>query len=503
MGRKIPLWQCLIVILAMVGLLMWSILKDEGGEPHIALILAACVGGIVAAANGWKWAYLEKGILASINRSMQACLILAIVGCMIASWMAAGTIPSMMYYGIKVISPSIFLVTACILCSIVSLATGSSWSTAGSMGVALIGVGTALGFPIAMTAGAVVSGAYFGDKMSPLSDTTNLAPAMAGASLFDHIKHMIYTTGTSLLVALVAYAVMGFMHSSSNAPDLGVLNEITAFIEASSNISVIALIPPVFVIAAVVLKLPALPSLLGGVFIGIPLMFWNKPYIEASLGLNDDGIQRTLEGNIFNILNNGVSMGSVPDDASDVINELASLLSCDGMQGMFWTISIILCAMCFGGIVDVTGIMGTFAGLLLKVAKGRGGLVLATEFSCIFVNAICCDQYLALVLPGRMFKEAFEDMKLAPKNLSRCLEDSGTITSNFFPWNTCGATMRSFLGVDSAYIPYAILNWLNPVISIIFGYTGITMTKMTDEEYEKILIEREREKKEALEALEA
>ena len=380
MGRKIPLWQCLIVILAMVGLLMWSILKDTGGEPHIALILAACVGGIVAAANGWKWAYLEKGILASINRSMQACLILAIVGCMIASWMAAGTIPSMMYYGIKVISPSIFLVTACILCAIVSLATGSSWSTAGSMGVALIGVGTALGFPSIMTAGAVVSGAYFGDKMSPLSDTTNLAPAMAGATLFDHIKHMIYTTGTSLVVALVAYAVMGFMHSSSNAPDLGVLNEITAFIEASSNISIIALVPPVFVIAAVILKLPALPSLLGGVFIGVPLMFWNRPYIEAAI--DDD-----LTANIFNILNNGVAMGSVSDDASAIIQELASLLSCDGMQGMFWTISIILCAMCFGGIVDVTGIMGTFAGLLLKVAKGRGGLVLATEFSCIFVNA--------------------------------------------------------------------------------------------------------------------
>lgn len=415
---------------------------------------------------------------------------------MIASWMAAGTIPSMMYYGIKVISPSIFLVTACILCAIVSLATGSSWSTAGSMGVALIGVGTALGFPSIMTAGAVVSGAYFGDKMSPLSDTTNLAPAMAGATLFDHIKHMIYTTGTSLVVALVAYAVMGFMHSSSNAPDLGVLNEITAFIEASSNISIIALVPPVFVIAAVILKLPALPSLLGGVFIGVPLMFWNRPYIEAAI--DDD-----LTANIFNILNNGVAMGSVSDDASAIIQELASLLSCDGMQGMFWTISIILCAMCFGGIVDVTGIMGTFAGLLLKVAKGRGGLVLATEFSCIFVNAICCDQYLALVLPGRMFKEAFEDMRLAPKNLSRCLEDSGTITSNFFPWNTCGATMRSFLGVGSGYIPYAILNWLNPVVSIIFGYTGITMTKMSEEEYQKILSEREREQKEALEALEA
>ena len=173
------------------------------------------------------------------------------------------------------------------------------------------------------------------------------------------------------------------------------------------------------------------------------------------------------------------------------------------MQGMFWTISIILCAMCFGGIVDCTGIMGSFANLLLKVAKGRGGLVLATEFSCIFVNAVCCDQYLALVLPGRMFKEAFEDMKLAPKNLSRCLEDSGTITSNFFPWNTCGATMRSFLGVNSAYIPYAILNWLNPIVSIFFGFAGITMTKMTDEEYARVLEEREAEKEAAMKALEA
>lgn len=503
MGKKIPLWQCLIAILAMVGFLVWAIVKDEGGEPHIALILAACVAGIIARANGWKWAYMEKGILASINRSMQACLILAIVGCMIASWMAAGTIPSMMYYGIKVISPSVFLLTACILCSIVSLATGSSWSTAGSMGVALIGVGTALGFPDVMTAGAVVSGAYFGDKMSPLSDTTNLAPAMAGATLFDHIKHMVYTTGTSLVIALVAYTVMGFMHSGSNNVDMSTMDEVMEFIKASSNISVLALIPPVFVILAVALKMPAIPSLVGGVFIGVPFMFWNRAAIETALGLNDDGVQRVLENNVFNILNNGISMGQVPDDASEVITKLADLLSSSGAQGMFWTISIILGAMCFGGIVDCTGIMGSFASILLKLAKGRGGLVLATELSCLIVNAICCDQYLSLVLPGRMFKEAFEDMRLAPKNLSRCLEDSGTITSNFFPWNTCGATMRKFLGVGNGYIPFAILNWLNPIVSIIFGYAGITMTKMTEEEYQKVLEEREREKAEALEALEA
>ena len=501
MGKKIPLWQCLIVILAMVGLLMWSILGDQGGEAHIALILAACIAAIVGRINGWKWAFMEKGILASINRSMQACLILAIVGAMISSWMAAGTIPSMMYYGIKVISPSVFLLTACILCSIVSLATGSSWSTAGSMGVALIGVGTALGFPTVMTAGAVVSGAYFGDKMSPLSDTTNLAPAMAGSTLFDHIKHMIYTTGASLVIALVVYGVMGFMHSSSNEPDLSVMTEITGFIQDSSSVSILALIPPVFVIVAVILKMPALPALIGGTLIGVPLMFWNRPFVEAALTtMERDG---GLVGNMFNILNNGIYMGNVSDDASPVVAELSGLLGHDGMQSMFWTISLILCAMCFGGIVDCTGIMGSFASILLKVAKGRGGLVLATEFSCIVVNAVCCDQYLALVLPGRMYKEAFEDMRLAPKNLSRCLEDSGTITSNFFPWNTCGATMRNFLGVGSGYIPYAILNWVNPLVSIFFGFTGITMTKMTEEEYAKVLEEREKEKQEALEALEA
>lgn len=494
MGRKVPMWQCLIVIVAMIGLLMWSILMDRGGEPHIALILAAAVAAIVAKINGWKWAYLEQGILASINRSMQACLILGIVGCMIASWMAAGTIPSMMYYGIQVISPSVFLVTACILCSIVSLATGSSWSTAGSMGVALIGVGTALGFPTAMTAGAVVSGAYFGDKMSPLSDTTNLAPAMAGATLFDHIKHMIYTTGTSMIIALVAYTVMGFLFASGNEPDLSTIEEITTFIKGSSNISLLALLPPVFVIVAVALKLPAIPSLVGGVVIGVPFMFWNQAHVETAL---DD----TLVNNVFSILNKGISMGNVPDNASDIINEVASLLSASGMQGMMWTISIILSAMCFGGIVDATGIMASFAGILLKVAKGRGGLVLATEFSCLFVNAVCCDQYLSLVLPGRMFKEAFEDMRLAPKNLSRCLEDCGTITSNFFPWNTCGATMRSFLGVDSSYIPFAILNWVNPVVSVFFGFTGITMTKMTEEEYQRILEEREAEKEAAIKAM--
>ena len=492
MGKKIPMWQCLLVMVVLVALIFWGVMVDEdAGEAHVSLIFAGAFAAVVAMLNGWKWSYMEQGILAAINRTMQAILILAVVGLMLGSWMAGGVVPSMMYYGIKVIAPSVFLFTACLLCCIVSLATGSSWSTAGSMGVALIGVGTALGFPTYMTAGAVVSGAYFGDKMSPLSDTTNLAPAVAGATLFDHIKHMIWTTGPSLVIALVVYLVLGFTNSNSGAADLSTIDEILGFITDNYNVSLLCLIAPLFVIVAVALKLPALPALIGGVVLGLPFF----PMQGRSLVT------------IPSTLNYGIGV-DVPEDASDVIAELGSLLTSDGMQGMMWTISLILCAMVFGGIVDCTGIMGSIASALLKLARGtRGGLVLVTVISCIIVNALCSDQYLAIILPGRMYKEAFEDLRLAPKNLSRCLEDSGTITSNFIPWNTCGATMSKFLQCPQwgkgGYAPFAILNWLNPLVSIFYGFTGISMVKMTDEEYARILEEREAEKQAALKAMEA
>ena len=492
MGKKIPMWQCLLVMVVLIALIFWGVMIDtDAGEAHVSLIFAGAFAAIVAMLNGWKWNYMEQGILAAINRTMQAILILAVVGLMLGSWMAGGVVPSMMYYGIKVIAPSIFLFTACLLCSIVSLATGSSWSTAGSMGVALIGVGTALGFPTYMTAGAVVSGAYFGDKMSPLSDTTNLAPAVAGATLFDHIKHMIWTTGPSLVIALVVYLVLGFTNSSGGAADLSTIDEILGFITDNYNVSLLCLIAPLFVIVAVALKLPALPALIGGVVLGLPFFPMQGNSLKS----------------IPSILNYGVGV-DIPEDASDVIAELGSLLTADGMQGMMWTISLILCAMVFGGIVDCTGIMGSIAGALLKLARGtRGGLVTVTIISCIIVNALCSDQYLAIILPGRMYKEAFEDLRLAPKNLSRCLEDSGTITSNFIPWNTCGATMSKFLQCPQwgkgGYAPFAILNWLNPLVSIFYGFTGISMVKMTDEEYARILEEREAEKEAALKAMEA
>jgi NhaC family Na+:H+ antiporter len=491
MGKKIPVWQCLLVLLAMTGFLMWGILKDSGGEAHMALVAAAIVAAIVAVANGWKWNYMEQGILAAINRSMQACLILAIVGAMIASWMAGGTIPTMMYYGIKVIAPSIFLFTACLLCSIVSLATGSSWSTAGSMGVALVGVGVALGFPAAMTAGACVSGAYFGDKMSPLSDTTNLAPAVAGSTLFEHIGHMIKTTGPSLVIALIVYLVLGFTGDHAGSADTATIDAILTFITDNYKVSILCLIPPIFVIGAVALKLPALPALIGGVVLGVPFF----PMQGNSLA------------SVPSLLNYGTAV-EVAEDADPIIQEVASLLSTDGGQGMMWTISLIMCAMVFGGIVDCTGIMGNIAGGMLKLARGtRGGLVTVTVLSCIVVNILCCDQYLAIILPGRMYKEAFEDRRLKAKNLSRCLEDSATLTSNFVPWNTCGATMSSFLQCPQwgagGYAPFAILNWLNPLVSIFYGFTGITMEEMTEEEYQEILATRAADKAAAEKALEA
>lgn len=497
MGRKIPMWQCVLVIVAMIVFLFWNVMGDNGGEAHIGLILAACVAGIIGLINGWKWAYMEQGILAAINRSMQAMLILAVVGAMIASWMAGGVIPTMMYYGIKVIAPSVFLFTACLLCSIVSLATGSSWSTAGSMGVALMGIGTALGFPAAMSAGAIVSGSYFGDKMSPLSDTTNLAPAVAGSTLFDHIKHMIWTVTPSWIIAEIVYLILGFT-KKGGAADTSTVNAMLDTISANYTVGILFLIPPVFVIVAVITKMPALPALIAGVFLGVPFM------AAQGVKLIPGGGELS---NVGYLLNYGVEElpNGTPEGMDPLIAEkLTALLTGGGMQSMMWTISLIMLAMCFGGIVDVTGIMGNIANALLKLARGtRGGLVIITELSCVIVNAICCDQYLAIILPGRMYKEAFEDRRLAPKNLSRCLEDAGTLTSNFFPWNTCGATMRTFLQVNSAYVPYAVLNWVNPIVSMFYGVVGITMTEMTEEEYQKVLEDREADKQAALEAAQA
>lgn len=478
MGKKIPMWQVLLVMLVMLGLLYFEIIVSNSGEAHIALIVAAIFAAGIAVLNGWKWSFLEKGILAAINRSMQAMLILMVVGLMIGSWIAGGVVPAMIYYGLMVMKPSIFLLATLILCSIVSLATGSSWTTAGTIGVALVGVGMGLGMNPAMTAGAIVSGAYFGDKMSPLSDTTNLAPAVAGSSLFEHIRHMIWTVTPSYVIAGILFTILGLGHAGTEV-DMSTVSNLTAGLSAEFSITPWLLIPPLFVILMVALKVPALPGLMGGTALGVIFMA-----VQGVSPLDWGGV-----------LDYGyTSVSEIP--------EIQKLLTRGGMQGMMWTISLIICAMTFGGVMDASEQLKSLAEALLKVAKGTGSLVLITILSCIFVNIVACDQYLAIILPGRMYKEAFEDRKLKHKNLSRILEDAGTMTSSLVPWNTCGATMSTFLTVPTVqYIPYAFLNLLNPIVSAFYGFTGISMEKMSDAEYKAVMDDRAMERELAMKAV--
>lgn len=456
--RKPMVWEALIPVAALILFLAVTIIKYDG-SPHIPLMFAAVVAAIMAKRVGYKWDEIEKGVINSIGMSMQAILILIIIGTVIGSWILSGTVPAMIYYGLKILSPGIFLAATCVICSIVSLATGSSWTTAGTVGVALLGVGRGLGIPAPMIAGAIISGAYFGDKMSPLSDTTNLAPAMAGTTLFEHVKHMLYTTGPSYAISLILYGILGLQFANKQL-DYIQINKILEALSNQFSINLFLLIPPIVVIILVVKKVPAIPGLFMGTILGavFALIFQGKGF-----------------GDIVSVLNSGY----VSETGFKAVDEL---LTRGGAQSMMYTVSLILCAMTFGGIMEKAGFLQVLAEKLLFWSKSTGSLVLTTIFSCIFANIIAGDQYLSIVVPGRMYKDEFAKRGLHPKNLSRCLEDSGTLTSALIPWNTCGAFMFGALGVHPfVFLPFAFLNIINPIISIIYGYTGFTMEKLSQE----------------------
>ena len=457
--REATLLEALIPVVLTVSILMVSILKF-GADVHIPLTLGALIAaGVSITRLGFTWSEIKEGIISTISGTMQAILILCIIGMIIGTWIQGGIVPTLIYYGLQVLSPGFFLVAALILCSIVSLATGSSWTTAGTVGIALMGVGAGLGIPAPICAGAIISGAYFGDKMSPLSDTTNLAPAMAGSNLFDHIRHMVYTTGVSYLIALVGFAVLGAKFAGQSL-DTANISELLGLLSSSFNINPLMLLPPVLVIIMVVMKVPAIPGLFGGTLLGgvCAMIFQNKTFAD-----------------VIDSMQNGV----VSETGNAVIDEL---LTRGGLQSMMWTVSLILCALTFGGILEKSGMLEVIAKKVLGFAKSTGALVTTTILTSIFTNVLAGDQYLAIVLPGKMYKEEFHKRGLAPRNLSRCLEDSGTLTSALIPWNTCGASMSTYLGVPTVeYIPYAFLNLVNPVVSIIFGFTGITMMKLEDD----------------------
>ena len=456
--KEATLGISVIPVIVIVAVLAVAIII-YGQDPHIPILIGAAVGALIAVYNlGYTWDELEKGIIDSIGSVMQAILILAVIGMLIGTWIGGGIVPTLIYYGLQILSPSFFLITALLLCSIVSIATGSSWTTAGTVGVALIGIAEGLGISVALAAGCIVSGAYFGDKMSPLSDTTNLAPAMAGATLFDHIRHMFYTTGVSYGIVAVIYIVLGLQYKGQELN----ASEINGILEAIKSIYIINplfLLVPVITIGAVALKIPAIPGLLIGVVLGGFCMIFQGGDLGA----------------ILEAINYGVEAAS----GHEMVDEL---LTNGGMQSMMWTISLIMCALTFGGVLESTGMMQCIASKMLGWAKSTGSLILVTVLSCLFVNILCADQYLGIALPGKMFKDAYAERGLAPRNLSRALEDSGTVTSALVPWNTCGATMAGFLGVSTfVYAPFAFFNILSPIVSVIYGFTGFSIMTLEED----------------------
>jgi Na+:H+ antiporter, NhaC family len=477
--REPGLGQALLPVAALIFLLASSVYlfgdDSSAGPNQIALILAAGCAIIIGISNGYTWRELERGIVHGISLAMGAILILLVVGSLIGTWILAGTVPTMIYYGLSLLTPSIFYAAACLICAVVALATGSSWTTAGTIGVALIGIATAQNLNLGLAAGAVISGAYFGDKMSPLSDTTNLAPAMAGTDLFTHIRHMVWTTTPSLILAVGLFTAIGLMaEPPRDAAEIAIIQR---DLEAQFALGWHLLLPAVLVIVLVTRRVPAFPALLIGALTGCVfavlfqqqavLRYVAAPELAAPVGL--------LKG-AWTALFDGYRSAS----GNEALDEL---LSRGGMASMLSTVWLILSAMMFGAVMETTKMLQKIAATILGFVRGTGSLIAATLGTAIGMNVVASDQYIAIVLPGRMFRAEYQRRGLHPKNLSRSLEDAGTLTSVLVPWNTCGAFMAQTLGVSTfVYAPYAFFNLLNPIIAGIYGFTGFTIEKLPPDE---------------------
>lgn len=435
------------------------------GSNQLILLASAGIAALLTPKSSKK--LLWKGIQTTISDSSKAILILLMVGALAGAWMVSGIIPTLIVFGLKILTPKTFLVAAALLSALVSLATGSSWSTAATVGIALMGIGQSLGLPAGWIAGAVISGAYFGDKMSPLSDTTNIAATMAGAELMDHIRHMIWTSGPAILIALLVFGIKGL--SANETGDLSEVARITELLNAKFTISPWLMLVPLASIALIVLKVDALAAMGLGTLAGVLAANLVQPQIIAEIA-GHHGPLAWYEGSMQALY--GSSQISIDHPL------LSKLLQGKGMSGMLGTVWLILCALTFGGIMDAAGFLSTLTQALLRFARGTAGLIGATLASCGILNLTASDQYLAIVVPGRMFKKAYEDQGLKPENLSRALEDSGTVTSALVPWNTCGAYQSSVLGVATGdYFIYAIFNWTSPLISMLLALTGWKISK--------------------------
>lgn len=475
--KKINFWLALIPLIVMIIVMIFTVVKLEQG-PHIPLIVGTTVAALVAWKVGYTWKEIEEMMYKGIRLALPAVVIIILVGLTIGAWMGGGIVATMIYYGLQIITPEWFLVTIALICAIVSLAIGSSWSTMGTIGIAGMGIGLSMGIPAGMIAGAIISGAYFGDKMSPLSDTTNLAAGLTGTDLFAHIKHMLYTTIPGLAIALGVYAFLG-RGFTTNAVEITEIAETAKVLQETFVITPYLLLVPLLVIVMVALKIPAVPALIVGILLGF---------------LSQVGIQGGSLTGAIDALQSGfkIETGNVMVD---------QLFDGGGLDSMMYTVSMTIVAMTFGGILEFSGMLKSIMHQLLKVVKSTASLVASTIASCILTNATCAEQYISIVVPSRMFSKAYRDKGLHSKNLSRTLEDGGTLTSVFIPWNTCGVFIFGTLGVSVVqYGPYAILNLVVPFLAILYGLTGFSIVKLTEEEKSKLEQEELKEKELSLES---
>jgi Na+:H+ antiporter, NhaC family len=471
-ARQPSLFEALIPIFFLIVLLSINVFifgdASLDGSNQIVLILSAAVAGLVAYKIGINWESMLEGIVKSISSSLPSILILLLIGSLAGTWMISGIVPAMIYYGLKILNPVIFLFAACVISAIVSLATGSSWSTIATIGIALLGIGKALGMSEGVIAGAIISGAYFGDKMSPLSDTTNLAPAMAGTDLFTHIKHMAYTTVPSIVITLFIFLIWGFtIETTATITDIDV---VLRSLENAFNINGWLFIVPLVVIIMIVKKIPAVPALLSGTILGAIFALAFQPHIVAQIG-EGEGFLRIAYTGIMKAMYTNISVTT----DNQTVNEL---LTTGGMFGMLNTIWLIICAMIFGGVMESAGFLLRITASIIRLAHSTGALIASTAGTCIFFNLTASDQYISVVVPGRMYADTYRNRGLKPENLSRTLEDSGTVTSVLVPWNTCGATQSRILMVDTfTYLPYCFFNIISPFMTILFGYLNIKITR--------------------------
>ena len=440
-----------------------------GGSNQFILLLGAAAGIGLGVFKGFKFSNMMSQVAENLKSVTGAIVILLFVGALSGTWLISGIIPSMIYYGLNILHPSIFLPSCLIICAIISIATGSSWTTSATVGIALIGISKAIGIPVEMSAGAIISGAYFGDKLSPLSDTTNLAPAISGSDLFTHIKYLTITTVPTISISLIIFIILNFYMISSGPTDNTVLLEA---INQTFNITPLIFIVPFIVIVLIIKKTPPIIALFIGTILGaiFALIFQQDILTQLS-----DSNSLTFEG-AYSAIINSITVDTNIESGNSELNDL---FTSGGMLGMMNTIWLVISAMVFGGVMESIGALKTITTSLLNLGKSTFSLFASTAGSCLAINLTTSDQYLAIVIPGKMFEKAFKEKNLAPENLSRTLEDTGTVTSVLIPWNSCGAYQSGVLGVSVLdYFFYAIFNWLSFFMTLIVAGFNYKIKKL-------------------------